>query len=62
MKIYKITYRGLDIEGNWQTKYSLRYGNTEDEAIENLDIDSEIIKVEFLGYKKGTSPKPLNKK
>ena len=62
MKVFKITYRGKNINGNWITKYSLRYGNTEDEVVAQIGVDHKHIKsVEFLGYKKGTRPKPLDK-
>ena len=62
MKIYKITYRAVDSKGIWKTKYSLRYARSQDEAISLVDCDVDLIKsVEFLGYKKGTRPQPLNK-
>ena len=62
MKVYKITYLGKDTNNQYKIKYSLRYGNTEDDAVRQLDIDKDNIKqVEFLGYKKGFAPKPLKK-
>lgn len=62
MKVYKIKYIGKNNKDEWKIKYTLRYGNTEDDAVSQLDIDKDNIKqVEFLGYKKGYSPKPLKK-
>ena len=62
MKIYKITYRAANNKGIWRTKYSLRYARSQDEAISLVDCDVDLIKqVEFLGYKKGTTPQPLDK-
>jgi len=52
MKVYKITYKAKDHSGAWRKKFSLRYANTEDEAVSQIDAHhSLIIQVEFLGYK-----------
>jgi len=62
MKVYKITYRIKDKNGKWKMSYALKYGNTQDDAVKQLGANTDMIKsVEFLGYKKGTAPKPLDK-
>ena len=49
MKVYKITYLGKDTNNEWKIKYSLRYGNTQDEVLSKLDIDNDDIKqIEFF--------------
>jgi hypothetical protein len=52
MKVYKITYKEKDHAGIWRKKFSLRYANTEDEAVSQIDAHhSMIMQVEFLGYR-----------
>ena len=60
MKVYKITHKERDHSKTWRKVHSIRFANTQDEALKQLDRHPDlIIKVEFLGYKQGTAPNSL---